>query len=86
MTRVKPTTSRAARICALKLLETLCKIAGISPAISIDPDFYRPTDRPAILCTKKIQSSVGWQPEYTLDQTLRDIYAEVSERLSRESA
>lgn len=63
-----------------RMLETLCKIADTSPAIAVDPEFYRATDRPALLSTEKIKNFVGWETEYPLDTTLNDIYQDIASR------
>ena len=57
-----------------KLLDGLCEIAGVAPEVEIDPKRYRPADSLPALNTTAIRDDVGWQPEWKLTDTLRDIY------------
>jgi GDP-4-dehydro-6-deoxy-D-mannose reductase len=68
------------------ILETLCKIAGVSPSISIDPAYHRPTDRPAVLSSDKIRAATGWKPEYSLRTSLEDIYRDIETRTQSPSS
>ena len=56
------------------LLDLLCKIAGVQPRIEVDPARVRPTDHPPVLSNEKLRVELGWQPQLTLEQSLRDIY------------
>ncbi|MCS6770814.1 MAG: GDP-mannose 4,6-dehydratase [Kiritimatiellae bacterium] len=56
------------------ILEELCRIAGVSPRIEIDPARWRPTDRQPLLMADKIRRETGWSPIFPLHQTLADIY------------
>jgi len=55
------------------LLDTVCRLAGVSPDIEVAPERYRPTDSPPVLDTTKLRRRTGWEPRYTLEQTLRDM-------------
>lgn len=55
------------------ILDKLCRFAGVSPTISIDENLYRPTDDPPTLDTQKIKAHTSWEPEISLDDSLRDI-------------
>lgn len=55
------------------MLQQLCDLSGVHPAINVDPARFRPTDRPALLDTTRICSDVGWRPEIPLSKTLADI-------------
>jgi GDP-4-dehydro-6-deoxy-D-mannose reductase len=57
-----------------ELLEILCDEADIHPQLEVDPDLYRPTDAPPLLCIEKINVHTGWEPVIPLQETLRGIY------------
>jgi len=58
------------------ILDRLCEIAEIRPAIEVAPERYRQPERRPPLDTGKIAREAGWKPEITLETTLRDIMAE----------
>jgi GDP-4-dehydro-6-deoxy-D-mannose reductase len=60
------------------MLAQLCAHAEVQPEIEIDPNRYRPTDRPPQLCIEKISKTVGWHPLIPLAQTLEDIYDDLA--------
>ncbi len=53
----------------------LARIAGISDLeLQIDPDRFRPADIPVLVADNtKLRACTGWQPQYTLEQTLTDL-------------
>lgn len=55
------------------ILETLADIAGVSPRIEQDPDKFRPTDRTPVLDTALISRDTGWNQQFALRDTLREI-------------
>ena len=59
-----------------EVLERLCRVAGVRPAIERDPARYRPTDASPRLDTARIAADTGWAPEIPLDRTLEEVYAE----------
>lgn len=61
------------------ILEKLCALAGVRPELEIDPSRYRPTDRQPPVLAEKLRKETGWCPVYTLDDTLRDLYASLLE-------
>lgn len=61
------------------VLDLLCTIAGVRPTLEIDPSRYRSTDRQPMLVAEKIRRDTGWQPRYSLEQTLHDVYASVQQ-------
>jgi GDP-4-dehydro-6-deoxy-D-mannose reductase len=63
----------ATRVSIRTILDTLCKLAGVSPAIEIDPARFRPTDASPLLDTTRLRTDTGWTPEIPLEQTLRDM-------------
>jgi GDP-4-dehydro-6-deoxy-D-mannose reductase len=59
------------------ILDTLIKISGIEVEIVKDPDLDRPLDTPIIYGNyAKIYRETGWQPSYSLEQSLSDTYIE----------
>lgn len=59
------------------LLEHLCAMAGIKPALEVDPQRFRPTDAHPVLDASRLREDAGWSPRYALEQTLRDVLAEL---------
>lgn len=59
------------------LLEKLCAMAGVQPELEIDPQRYRPTDAHPVLDATRLHEHTGWQPRFSLDQTLADALAEL---------
>ncbi|MEI8352337.1 MAG: GDP-mannose 4,6-dehydratase [bacterium] len=57
------------------ILDTLCKLGGVSPEITRDPSLYRPLDQNPILDTRRLREDTGWRPLVPLGQTLNDILA-----------
>lgn len=57
------------------ILNKLCELAKVRPKIEIDRHKYRPTDRSPLLDTSKIVTDTGWEPVFTIDQTLQDMLA-----------
>ena len=55
------------------ILNKLMDLISVHPKIQIDTAKFRPTDESPLLDITKIQRDVNWAPEYTLDQTLKDI-------------
>jgi GDP-4-dehydro-6-deoxy-D-mannose reductase len=61
-----------------EIVERLCTMAGVSPAIQIDQSLVRANDPAEIRGDATlIHQLVGWQPTIALDQTLRDLLATV---------
>ncbi len=56
-------------------LETLIKISGKKIEVRTDPQRFRPLDLPILWGdNSKITQQTGWQPEYGIEQTLKDLY------------
>lgn len=60
------------------VLDILCAIAGVSPALEIDPELFRPTDTSPVMNIEKIKKTVGWQPRLPLQKTLEDLYHSIA--------
>lgn len=56
------------------LLDLFCQIAGVQPRIEVESARVRPADHPPVLSNEKLRVELGWQPQFTLEQSLRDIY------------
>lgn len=56
------------------ILDTLLSFSDIEISIEQDPSKIRPTDQPISYGSiQKIKKDVGWQPEISLEQSLKDI-------------
>ncbi|MCH7600182.1 MAG: GDP-mannose 4,6-dehydratase [Myxococcales bacterium] len=51
------------------LLETLIELAGIDPEVSINPEYFRPTDK-LVGDPARLQRATGWRPRIALRETL----------------
>ena len=59
------------------ILDTLIRISGIEVEIVKDPDRYSPLETPVIYGNNaKIHRETGWQPSFSLEQSLSDAYIE----------
>lgn len=58
------------------LFEGFAACTGITPETRIDPALFRPTDASPLLNTDKIRRQCGWEPEHSLEDSLRDILNE----------
>jgi GDP-4-dehydro-6-deoxy-D-mannose reductase len=58
------------------LLDRICALAGVSPAVEVDPSLVRPDEAPEIHGdSEPLRALTGWQPEHEIEETLRDIWA-----------
>lgn len=63
-----------------ELFERLRRICGVDAHPVRDDAFWRPTDRCTALCTDALRRDTGWKPSISLDQTLIDILASLTDR------
>jgi GDP-4-dehydro-6-deoxy-D-mannose reductase len=64
-----------------ELILTLATMTGIDVQIDVDATLVRPEDAPEVRGdASRIAHDVGWRPCISLDETLRDVLAEVSAR------
>ena len=53
-------------------------IVGLSNqkiTVEIDPERFRPTDQPVVCCNNDlIRKNLGWEPQYTVFDALKEIY------------
>ena len=61
------------------LLDALCDISGVHPALTVDPALWRPTDAHPAYSTDRLRSATGWTPQISLRQTLADLYRSIAE-------
>jgi GDP-4-dehydro-6-deoxy-D-mannose reductase len=67
-------TGRAVRLRAI--LDDLCRIAGVTPRIRVDPSLVRSDDPPRVVGdATALRALTGWQPRIALTQTLGDVLA-----------
>ena len=63
------------------VLDELCRLAGVSPEIIVDPDRYRPLDARPRIDSSKVRKELGWEPQIELSTTLRDVLADIERRI-----
>ena len=61
------------------LLDALCDISGVRPALAVDPALWRPTDAHPAYSTDRLRTATGWTPQISLRQTLADLYRSIAE-------
>jgi len=55
------------------ILDRLIRIAGIDPAVEVDPDRWRPTDW-CVADASKLRSLSNWAPKISLDALLEELF------------
>ena len=60
-----------------EVLDALCRMAGVTPQIEVDPSLYRPSDSCPLLDVGKVRSDVGWQPGIDIEQSLQAVFESV---------
>lgn len=58
-----------------EVLDTLCRLAGVSPRVEVDPARFRPTDTQPHLDTARLKRDTGWEPALPFEKTLADMLA-----------
>lgn len=64
------------RVSIEELLTLMCRRAGVSPEVTVDPGKYRPTDATPLLDVSALRDVTGWEPSIPLEKTLDDLLAE----------
>jgi GDP-4-dehydro-6-deoxy-D-mannose reductase len=60
-----------------EILNKIIKIAGLnSSRICVDKNKFRPVDVPSIYGDNSKMKNLGWEPQYSIDQTLEDMWNE----------
>ncbi|WP_165354837.1 NAD-dependent epimerase/dehydratase family protein [Tropicimonas sp. IMCC6043] len=61
------------------VLDALIDISGLDVKVELDPARQRPSDLPSIRgSSEKLSSITGWFPRYSIWDSLRDVYLELS--------
>lgn len=69
-----------------EVLRRLILLARVPVEVREDPARLRPSDVPlAYGDNAKLRAATGWTPQYALDRSLRDAYADARERLAAAS-
>jgi GDP-4-dehydro-6-deoxy-D-mannose reductase len=69
-----------------EMLRRLVTISRTAVEIRNDPQLMRPSDIPLLLgSAEKLHAATGWTAAYSLDASLRDIYADARERVAAAS-
>ena len=63
------------------VLDELCRLAGVSPEIVVDPDLYRPLDARPRIDSSRVRKELGWEPQIELSTTLGDVLADIERRI-----
>lgn len=68
----------------IDVIALLEEISGVKIETSVNPEFLRPNDMPVIIGdNKKIMEDTGWKPEFTIKQSLTDIFNYWVEQLKK---
>lgn len=60
------------------IIETTAKQLGTTPNITVDPSRVRANEIPSVVGdNSKLKNELGWQPKYTLQQTISDMIANI---------
>jgi GDP-4-dehydro-6-deoxy-D-mannose reductase len=66
-----------------EVAERLLRLAGTEMTLVPDSELMRPVDVPIVRGDPtKLQRATGWQPQYDLDTTLRDVLDQWRERVA----
>jgi GDP-4-dehydro-6-deoxy-D-mannose reductase len=59
-----------------ELIERTLAISGVEARVETDPDLLRPVDVPVLRGDPtRLRATTGWEPAFTLDETLTDVLA-----------
>ncbi|HBV00767.1 MAG TPA: GDP-mannose 4,6-dehydratase [Candidatus Taylorbacteria bacterium] len=64
-----------------QVLNMLMKISGVRAKIMEDKELLRPSDEMLLLGDNTIIKKLGWKQEYSLEETLREVYADWLNRI-----
>lgn len=78
-------TGRGTRIS--DALDTLAGLAGRPIEVRVDPARIRPVDQPLLVAdSSKLRAATGWEPAFSIEQTLADMLAYWRAAVAREAA
>jgi GDP-4-dehydro-6-deoxy-D-mannose reductase len=67
-----------------EMLEILRSLARVPIEVRVDPARVRPVDQPRLLAdSSKLRAATGWEPRYSIEQTLADMLATWRDALAR---
>lgn len=75
-------TGRAFKIS--EVLDILLELSGVEVELVQDPSLLRPSDEPMLLGDNSKLRSLGWQPAYTMRDTLEAVYRDWIDRTRNE--
>lgn len=59
-----------------ELLDYIIDLSSVDIQIKVDPKRFRPTDQPMVCCDYTlIKSRLGWEPEYSVFDALKELYS-----------
>lgn len=61
-----------------EILNQLCRIIGVTPAVETDPNRFRPAENRPRISIEKITADIHWKPDIPLAVTLRDVVDELT--------
>lgn len=68
-----------------EILDGLIAVSGVEVQVVQDPARMRPAEVPELYGSfAKAEAELGWRPQYSLLQSLSDVYRDVAERLNAE--
>jgi GDP-4-dehydro-6-deoxy-D-mannose reductase len=59
-----------------ELLDKLCEVSGLEVRVQSDPDRLRPSDNPVVCGSADKLRALGWLPELTVEDAIRDLWLE----------
>lgn len=66
------------------LLDTLIRFTNAEITVEVDPDRLRPVHIPILMGdATRLRTETNWKPEYTFEQSLRDVLDDCRTRISR---
>jgi GDP-4-dehydro-6-deoxy-D-mannose reductase len=64
------------------VLRILIEISGVDVSVEVDKELLRPSDEPLLLGDNSRLQRLGWSREYTIRQTLEEVYADWMKRVA----
>ena len=64
------------------ILDRLIRISGLDIKVETDSNLFRPSDEPLLLGDNTRLKELGWNQQYTIDETLQSVYEDWLSRVS----